>query len=87
MISEQWSVVSRCCIDGFDEELVNAAVVRELGMKSGCQDAALADQHRKAIACGERLDAGADLADARRADEDHLQRATGKLGLGDTEAW
>src|ERR1035441_7905022 len=39
-----------------------------------------ADQGGEAVAGGEGFDAGAGGADARRADEDHLQRAAGQGG-------
>ena len=41
-----------------------------------------ANQGREAVAGGEDFDARAGEADARCADEDHLQRAAGECGFG-----
>jgi len=70
------------CGDGLDEKQVDAAVAGELGMEGGGQDTALANKDGEAVALGEYLDAGADFDDARGADEDHLQRASGQSCFG-----
>lgn len=66
--------------DEVQEELVDAGVVGELGVEGGGHEVAGTDQGGEAVAGGEGFDAGAGEADARRADEDHLQRAAGQGG-------
>lgn len=61
-----------------EEELVDSRIVGELRMEGCGEDIAGADEGGEAVAGGKRFDAGAGGADARRADEDHLQRATGQ---------
>ena len=51
-------------------------------MKGGGQHAAGADEDGIVIAAGKDLDARAEAADARRADEDHLHGAAGEGGFG-----
>src|SRR3954467_3002496 len=57
-----------------EEPLVYARVVGQLGVERGDEHAALAQQHRLAVELGQHLDAGTDLGDPRRADEDASQR-------------
>ena len=52
---------------------MNARVVRQFGMERCRHHIALPHQDRIAAARGKNLDASADVLDARRADEDHLQ--------------
>ena len=61
--------------DHVDEEAMDAPVVGKFRVEGGSQDVFLADENRGVVALGEHLDAGADLEQARGADEDHLQRA------------
>jgi len=68
--------------DDVDKELVDAAVVGELGMKGGGQQAPGTDEDGIVTAAGKDLDGRAEAADARRADEDHLHRAAGEGGFG-----
>jgi len=60
---------------------MDTPVCGEFGMKSSSQNPALTNQHRGTIAEGQHLDAGAGGDDARGANEDHLQRATGEFGF------
>src|SRR5262249_40392784 len=60
-------------LDEFEKALVHARVVRQLRVKRRDEEAALAEQHRLAVELGEDLDVGADVAHARRADEDAAQ--------------
>jgi len=64
------------------EELVNAGVVAELGMKSGGEDVTLTDEHGVCFARGEGFDGCAGAGDAGGADEDHLEGAAGESGVG-----
>src|SRR5919204_5861885 len=57
-----------------EEQPVHARVVRQLRMKRADDDVALAHEHRLAVQLGEDLDVRADLAHARRADEDATER-------------
>ena len=66
---------------------MNAAVGGEFGMKCGSHHVALSHQHWKAIALGHDFNTCSDRNDARGADEDHLQRPPGKLGLGERSIW
>ena len=61
---------------------MDAGVGRELGMKGGGEQVAFFDQNGRAIAGSEDLNVGTDPGDARRADEDHLERTAGKGGRG-----
>ena len=49
-------------------------------MEGAGEQVPLPDKCWMAVALGEHLDSIADPRDARRADEDHLERATWKLG-------
>ena len=51
-------------------------------MEGGRHDLALANQDREAIALGQHFNGRTGLGNAWGADEDHLQRAAGKLGFG-----
>src|SRR3954466_6556060 len=62
---------------GFQEQLVDARVVRQLRMERGDEHAALARQHRMAVVLGQHLDARPGGLDPGRADEHAAQR----LGL------
>ncbi len=62
--------------DHIQKELVDAEIVRKLGVEGRGEEVAGADEDRVAVARGEGLDAGAEPRDARRTDEDHLQRAS-----------
>ena len=63
-----------------DEKLVHSPILRKLGMKCGRQQISLPHQHGESFAAGQDFDARTVCGDARRADEDHLQRAAGKRG-------
>ncbi len=65
-----------------DEELVDAAVLGELGVEGGGEDLALADQGWVAVAAGEDFNAGSNGDDARCADEDHFKRTAGESCFG-----
>src|SRR5918994_645408 len=54
--------------------LVHSRVIRQLRVERREQEAPVANEHRLAVVLREYLDAGADLAHARRADEDAVQR-------------
>src|SRR4051812_14835161 len=71
-----------CLPDGVEEELVNARVVRELGMEGSEQEAPLPEEHGLAVELGQDLHAVSDLLDARRADEHAPQRAAFELEVG-----
>gem|GEM_PF-3675521 len=64
------------------KERVDAAVVREFRMKRGGEKAALPDEHGIPVARGEDLDLRSETADARSADEHHLQRTARKGSVG-----
>lgn len=68
--------------DDIQEKLMDAAIFRQLGVEGGGEDATVADEHRVAIAVGERLDARSKPCDPRRANEYHLYGAAGECGLG-----
>src|SRR5438067_12507209 len=50
--------------------LMHARVVRQLRVERRDEEAPLPQQHRLAVVLGQHLDLGAEVADARRADED-----------------
>src|SRR4029079_4896025 len=60
--------------DELQEALMDARVVRELRVEPGDDDPPVADEHGLAVQLGEHLDAVADLAHARGADEHAMQR-------------
>lgn len=51
-------------------------------MEGGGEHVARPDEYGIVVAAGEDLDAGAEAADARRADEDHLHGAARQGGVG-----
>ena len=58
-------------------------VVGQLRMERGDEEAPLAREHRMPVVLGQHLDAGPDLLDPRRADEDGLDPlAAGELEVG-----
>jgi hypothetical protein len=61
---------------------VDAGVFAELGVEGGGEGVATADEGGLAVAGGESFDAFAEAADARGADEDHLDGTAGEGGLG-----
>ena len=63
-----------------EEEPLHAGIGGHLGMEGGDEQVPLAHQGRKAIALGEHFNIRTYARDARRSDEDHLQRAAGQLG-------
>ncbi len=69
-----------CIAHDVEEELVDAAIVGEFGMKGGGKDAAGADEDGIVVAAREDFDVGAEARDTRRADEDHLHGAAGERG-------
>src|SRR5436305_12996645 len=64
------------------EELVDARVVGELGMKRRDEQPPVARKHRMTVDLCEHLDARAELLDPRRADE---HRAHGLVAVADVE--
>ena len=62
-----------------EEALVHARLAGQLGMEGRCDRAALLDGDRLAVEVREDLRAGADLLDARRADEDAVERRRDRL--------
>src|SRR5215204_6862154 len=70
--------------DGVDEELVDARVVRELGMERSDKEAPLPEQDRLAVELGQHLDVFARTLDPRRPDEDSAERLllAGQLEVG-----
>src|SRR6266542_2475707 len=64
----------------FEEFLVYAPVLAELGMEGRSHQLALANQHRMSIAFGQHLNLGPGALDARRANIDLLQRAARESG-------
>src|SRR5579859_7616656 len=65
---------TRSLLHEFQEELVHAGVVGQLGVERRDEDAAVTQQHRLAVQLGQHFDARAALLDARRPDEDAPQR-------------
>ena len=63
--------------DDVKKELVDAAIFGELGVKGCREHAAGANEDRVCVAVSENLNAGANAANTRRADEDHLHGAAG----------
>lgn len=61
---------------------MDAAVLGELGVEGGCEDAAGPNEHRIVVTAGKDLDARPEARDSRRADEDHLHGAAGKNSGG-----
>src|SRR5215218_7106991 len=59
--------------DRLEEELVDACVVRELGVEGSDQEAALPEEHRLTVELGQHLDSGAGGRHPRRPDEDAAQ--------------
>src|SRR4051812_21791125 len=68
--------------DELQEALMHARVLGELGMERGDDEAPVADEHRLTVELGQHLDAVADVAHARGADEDAAQRLTVELEVG-----
>src|SRR4051794_37136040 len=68
--------------DELQEELVDTRVVRELGMEGRDHEPPVPDEHGLAVQLGQHLDALADVAHARRTDEDAVQRLAGELEIG-----
>ena len=68
--------------DEVEEELVDAGVVAEFGVKGGGEQMALTDEDGEAVAGGEGFDVRAGSGDAGGTDEDHLEWAAGKFGGG-----
>src|SRR3974390_742999 len=68
-----------------EEQRVQPRVVRQLRVERRDQEAALAGEHRGAVALGQAPDARPDLVDPRRADEHRPQRllvaGEGEVGL------
>src|SRR6187402_747770 len=64
---------TRLLLHQFEEPLVHARVVGQLGVERREQEASVADEHGLAVVLREHLDACADLAHARRPDEDAAQ--------------
>ena len=64
---------------------MDATVGGKLGVKGGGHQRALPHQNGKTLAAGQDFDAGPGFDDPGRADEDHLQRATGQLGWCDED--
>src|SRR5437763_9163321 len=60
--------------DRFEEELVDARVVSELGVEGSGEEASLPDEDGLAVELGEDFDLGAGGGDTRGADEDSSQR-------------
>src|SRR5262252_5993212 len=65
------------------EETMHGGIVGQFGMKGGHDDRALPSHHDLVTVPGQRGDAGADPADARSSNEDHLDgpRAFPEVGL------
>ena len=72
----------RLAADEVEEELVDAGVAGELGVKGGGEEVAFSDEDWGAVAGGEGFDPGAGVGDAGGADEDHFERAAGEGGGG-----
>src|SRR6185312_12283699 len=68
--------------DELQEALVDARVVRELGMERRHDEAPVANEHRLAVQLGEDLHVLADVAHAWRADEHAAQRLAVQLEVG-----
>src|SRR4051794_3546648 len=68
--------------DELQEELVDARVVRQLGMKGGDQEPPVAHEHRLAVQLGQDLDTVTDVTHARCADEHAAQRLADELEIG-----
>src|SRR5438876_375590 len=62
--------------------LMHARVVRQLRVERRDEEAPLPQQHRLAVVLGQHLDLGAEVADARRADEDPPLGSTVELRPG-----
>src|SRR5208337_976021 len=61
------------------EQLLHTRVRGHLRMEGGHEQFSLAHKDREAVALGENLDARSHARDARRADEDHLERVPRQL--------
>src|SRR5436309_3463068 len=61
-------------LNGLEEQLVHARILRQLGMEGGDEDPSLPQQHGLATVLGQHLHVGPRLGDARRADEDAAER-------------
>src|SRR5437868_5938567 len=59
---------------GFQKQLVDARVVRQLGVERRDEDSAVASEHRPALVLRDHLDVRAGLFDPGRADEDPAER-------------
>src|SRR2546422_2724848 len=64
-------------LNRFEEQLVHARILRQLGVKGGDEDPPLPEQHGLAVVVGQHLHLRPRLGDARRPDEDAAER----LGL------
>src|SRR6188508_3722653 len=62
--------------DQVEEPFVDSWIVRQLRVERGGEHHAVAQQHGLAVVLSEHLDARADVANARRADEDPAERPT-----------
>lgn len=67
--------------DEVEEELVDAGVVAQLGVEGGGKEVAFADEDGVGVASGEGFDFLSSAGDTGGADEDHLERAAGELGI------
>src|SRR5215213_7241892 len=74
LLCPDMSALPSLVLNELEEQLVHARVRRQLGMKRGDEELALADEHRHAVVLREHLDAWPRLRHARRADEDAVQR-------------
>src|SRR6478672_8072865 len=61
--------------DQLEEPFVDPWIVGQLGVERGGEHQAVAQQHRLTVELGQHLDPRADVAHARRADEDAAERA------------
>lgn len=55
---------------------MNATIVGQFGVERSRESLTLPNQHRIIALPGENFDAGSDVSDFRRADEDHFQGAS-----------
>src|SRR3712207_25493 len=62
-----------CLLHELEKRLVNARVVRQLGVERGDEEAAVPEEHGIAVELGEHLDARTRVGDPRRADENSAE--------------